>query len=117
MNENAKKWVAALRSGEFEQGRGYLLATGKHCCLGVACAIYQREVGGLDETEGRNGIVIFDGCDTLLPILVQRWLGMSTFNGSFAGDKDCLSEMNDRGTPFSEIADLIESEPEGLFCE
>ena len=45
MNENAKKWVKALRSGEFEQGTGYLRKGDKFCCLGVACAVYQDEVG------------------------------------------------------------------------
>lgn len=28
-------WVAALRSGEYEQGRGNLHDKGKFCCLGV----------------------------------------------------------------------------------
>lgn len=35
------KWVAALRSGEYEQGTGVLYnpEENTHCCLGVACAI------------------------------------------------------------------------------
>ena len=41
MNEYAKKWVEALRSGEFKQGK-YQLKTfdeegnTRYCCLGVA---------------------------------------------------------------------------------
>lgn len=28
-------WVKALKSGEFEQGRGKLVGHGRYCCLGV----------------------------------------------------------------------------------
>ena len=35
----AKKWVAKLRSGEYEQGKGYLNDDGKMCCLGVLCEV------------------------------------------------------------------------------
>lgn len=34
-----KKWVKALRSGEYEQGRGHLCRDGKYCCLGVLCVV------------------------------------------------------------------------------
>lgn len=37
------KWIAALRSGEYARGCGFLCRTGKKydyfCCLGVACDI------------------------------------------------------------------------------
>lgn len=39
-----KKWLAALRSGKYKQGRGYLLeiddqGNKTYCCLGVACKV------------------------------------------------------------------------------
>jgi len=48
--EFAEKWLAALRSGEYQQGRGTLVhmrykdntatvGTPEYCCLGVACRI------------------------------------------------------------------------------
>ena len=41
--EEKEKWVAALRSGEYEQGFGKLEAEGlggmRYCCLGVLCHI------------------------------------------------------------------------------
>ena len=39
MDEKLKKrWVKALRSGEYEQGRGQLRTwDGRFCCLGVLC--------------------------------------------------------------------------------
>ena len=47
MNKKVKKlWLKALRSGEYEQGREYLVTTSntydKFCCLGVLCDIYAR---------------------------------------------------------------------------
>jgi hypothetical protein len=38
--EFRKKWIEALRSGKYKQGREYLKKDGFHCCLGVACEIY-----------------------------------------------------------------------------
>ena len=32
-------WTAALRSGNFPQGKGHLKKDGNYCCLGVLCAI------------------------------------------------------------------------------
>jgi len=43
---DVKKWVEALRSGEYEQGKGILCMDDeisgdwKYCCLGVACDIF-----------------------------------------------------------------------------
>ena len=34
-----KKWVAALRSGKYEQGKEALRNGDKYCCLGVLCEI------------------------------------------------------------------------------
>lgn len=110
MNENAKKWVAALRSGEFTQGTGRLVARDPdtnevigHCCLGVACVLAQRATGvGFVERE-------------LPPRRVQRWLGLSTVEGTIEGDFSLVEHNDNNGVTFDEIADLIESEPEGLF--
>lgn len=35
MTEEAKKWIAALKSGKYKQGRGTLLRGDEWCCLGV----------------------------------------------------------------------------------
>ena len=40
LNDNAKKWVAALRSGKYEQAKGWLREGDKFCCLGVACDLF-----------------------------------------------------------------------------
>jgi hypothetical protein len=120
MNDNAKKWVAALRSGEFEQGRGYLQPSqDKHCCLGVACEIYMRSGGNITTKEfvadGCKTVISHSGRKTDLPWRVKRWLGLRKSEGYYGTSS--LVSANDHGMTFTEIADLIESEPEGLFCE
>lgn len=40
--ENVKKFVDALRSGDFKQGRRALRSGDSFCCLGVACELYRR---------------------------------------------------------------------------
>jgi len=39
--EFKEKWVAALRSGDYEQGAGYLYESSSdtYCCIGVCCSI------------------------------------------------------------------------------
>lgn len=123
-----EKWVAALRSGDYEQGRGSLHTTrvdgtNEFCCLGVACDLYQQEVGDLLVTESSPpGTVWYGSTDGFLPIKVQEWLGLTTRKGSFGSRlhpdgawPDALSCRNDSGESFEQIADLIETEPEGLF--
>lgn len=43
-----KKWVAALRSGKYEQGRQFLESNGEYCCLGVAVKCGLAEVHVMD---------------------------------------------------------------------
>jgi hypothetical protein len=43
--EIKRKWLAALRSGEFKQGQGALYRDGLYCCLGVLCEVVAKEQG------------------------------------------------------------------------
>ena len=134
MNGFAKRWVAALRSGEFKQTRGMLHWSQSdrdegYCCLGVACELFYRErPEDLKRTIDR-GVIFYDGCKYSLPDLVIRSLGMVSLglNGSSGkpsdkslmsipgGEEDIegwsLSEINDKGATFEQIADLIERTP------
>jgi len=114
MNDNAKAWIAALRSGKYKQGTGALCDDGRFCCLGVACDLAVK--AGVDLSIGKRGSnTTFDEKFGMLPRKVQCWLGLASDNGSMIGDT--LVSMNDIGSTFSEIADLIESEPAGLFAK
>lgn len=118
MNENAKRWVKTLRSGEYKQGHKRLRTLSSYndecayCCLGVACDLYAKEKGiqwNRDHILGHGGI---------LPFEVSKWLGLGSKDGGFKdanGVADYLTVRNDQGATFEDIADIIESEPEGLF--
>lgn len=105
LNENAKKWVAALRSGQYKQCKNRLTHAGRYCCLGVACAI-----SPLDRKKWVH--------DYTLPWQVMDWLGIINSQGEFGSvvEGKALTVLNDDDDlSFEEIADIIESEPAGLF--
>lgn len=121
MNENVKKWVAALRSGKYNQYRGSLKNEETFCCLGVACDLYKNEVGG-SWVNRFFEVSVSESSSSCLPVTVRNWLGLKSDNGVYYNNSlglaihsRCLSSDNDRGKTFNEIADIIESKPQGLF--
>jgi hypothetical protein len=115
LNENMKKVLVALRSGEYEQSRSTLQDSLGHCCLGVMCEVYEKETGDKIKRDLNN--YIKGHSFTFLPE-VQRWVGLTDKYGTCLSPNGLtsLAQMNDRdGKTFSEIADFIESEPEGLL--
>jgi hypothetical protein len=116
--EHRRKWVAALRSGEYGQTKNELTNGRNFCCLGVAC-----EISGLGEwVDGEETAWAYKvGSDvngSVLPELVCKWLGLRTDQGWHSiTDSVSLATLNDAGKKFSTIADLIESEPEGLIAK
>lgn len=77
------EWIAALRGGNFRQGKYTLKTDGGYCCLGVACAVAKLSMSYLDVCQ-TYGIQTTVACD--------------------------LAEMNDDGgKSFAEIADWLEA--------
>lgn len=120
--KNRAKLVAALRSGEYKQTQNQLYNGDGYCCLGVACDIFSKEVGGEFILDKNHYYFNFKGKQSknYLTQEVQEFFGFQTHCGSFnqqCGNRTNLTILNDdRGKSFLEIADIIESEPEGL-CE
>ena len=113
MNDNARKWIEALRSGEYKQGHNALRTGSGYCCLGVACEVYRRE-----HLNGPHWFChYFDHRDDELPKRVQHWLGLSSPRGEHPKGPSLITLNDRRRLSFSEIADYIESEPPGLFTE
>lgn len=125
--EVKKKWVDALRSGKFKQGRQALRQrTGDdgpdaYCCLGVLCELYQRETGQMGWEPTIFNTIPFDGHLSLLPSRVEGWAGGLGGTippeslplawqcvGNRAAASQLLIALNDGGSTFEEIADLIE---------
>ena len=110
---NRDKWVAALRSGEFEQTQEVLVLEdddGKksYCCLGVACVLAIREGIAEDFPDEE-----YEDWDQELPPSIRDWLGLQSGSGRLAEDvaeQEHLIGLNDKANlTFTEIADVIES--------
>lgn len=123
MNPNAKKWVAALRSGEYEQTSYSLQDDLGYCCLGVACAVYEQETGNATQKrkcrESNLPRDVLTGSDLSSQPQVRQWIGLNSDCGFFESPKYgamSLTSLNDNcGCDFKEIADIIEAEAEELF--
>lgn len=107
MNPEIKsKWLAALRSGEYKQGKGQLRKEDNFCCLGVLCDLHAKETEQKWEVDYVGGNYL-NHCGNL-PLAVRDWAGLGSANPKIEGD--WLSNYNDNepGKSFAEIADLIE---------
>jgi hypothetical protein len=90
-----KQWTAALRSGKYEQAQGCLVRGNAYCCLGVLRKISRSSLIAvdlrLDSIDGKR----------------VRWEDISKRVAvKFGKGLPCA---NDDGTPFAEIADMIEA--------
>ena len=106
MNTEIKtKWLEALRSGKYQQGRGILRSVNnEYCCLGVLCDLVAPDKW----TKPEKGTAMFfmsNNGDKKLhfpPDSVMRAAELSIDNG------DILAARNDDGQSFEEIANFIE---------
>lgn len=123
------RWLEALRSGEYEQGTGYLSVDGKFCCLGVLCDLAEKEgvVNHEEEQKSSDGETVTvreygldDGrprSASLLPYVVMDWAGLSTDGPEVWSEDDGgrvmeeLAQINDGGGDFDQIASMIEAMP------
>lgn len=113
---NREKWIAALESGDYKQGKNALLQTfpgggpDQYCCLGVAC-----EVLGVERAPGGNGYKVGDEVMYGLPkAVVTDALGLTFRDGQYG--LSSLATNNDYdGKTFAEIAAILRNPPPGLF--
>lgn len=115
MNAHIKEnWVAALESGDYEQGVSLLAyedgESMKYCCLGVLCELAV-EAGVAIKRKVGNTVTYGDNeYDATLPPVVMFWAGIEQEEGQFTdrlGDNKYLAALNDDGMPFTEIAGII----------
>lgn len=111
--EIKKRWVDALRSGKYQQGRDYLSFQGCYCCLGVLCDLAVKEGVCEWESRGIDACLHIDGGGVSLPQAVREWAGVPSANPRAIYDDIDLpvSELNDEiGLTFPQLADLIEAQ-------
>lgn len=103
--DHAKKaqWLAALRSGEYQQTRGTLKVTRTDGTSGYCCQGVLAELDGVLSSDGQGWLVdlkdgsMFDGSRSYyFPVPDMELVGE-------------LSTMNDDRVPFPAIADWIEA--------
>ena len=113
MNDNMKLVIKALRSGEYAQTQELLQDEHGYCCLGVMCAVFEKETGRALERDGDTGHIYGGSLDNQEG--VQKWVGLQcNLGGSYS--EFTLAGLNDEEDyTFLQIADFIESEPEGLL--
>ena len=115
------KWLKALRSGEYKQIKselhnsfcGEYCNEEGYCCLGVLTDIYLKEHklnwGDKDASE-----IYIKQSDGYLHSPVSEWAGIDSDNPMVVVKTGCgemhrsLTDLNDSGSTFNEIADLIE---------
>ena len=113
MNKRIKKlWVAALRSGEYKQGRRRLRSNvNTFCCLGVLCNIHAQEHPKI--AAAQKDSEQYMGSYARLPLAVCRWAKFKPVHDEairIAGDLNFLAAHNDKGVSFAKIADAIEEQ-------
>lgn len=100
--ELKEKWLEALRSGKYRQGRGKLRnKDDEFCCLGVLCDLvepnawnhYQDGIGSDPWHHHEN--VAFPGYHI-------------SSRAGVVSKEEALAHLNDQGATFAEIADYIE---------
>lgn len=114
MNPEVKaRWVAALRSGEYKQGKEFLRYGGRFCCLGVLCDLHSLDTG--TQWGSKGYAASYCGHAMGFPNEVADWAGMSDSYGAgpylqINGNPWQAAHHNDYGRSFAEIADAIEKQ-------
>ena len=108
MNPQIKqKWLNALRSGEYQQTQRYLRKEDGFCCLGVLCDLYIKE----NNVEWQHNEVdgyFYENHSFIPPSSVVEWSGSAEKRTKLYGKIGTLARLNDKGSTFNEIADVIE---------
>lgn len=129
-NAALRVWVNELRSGNRQQATEALEQLDDQgnvvgqCCLGVACDLFKKEVGLLREVDQIVPTrALYDRAGEVLPYALVNYLGVDDDSvqiylvgepstaQTYAYKPDdyySLTEMNDGGMTFNQIADVIE---------
>lgn len=109
--EIAEKWIKALRSGDYNQGKQKLKYNNFFCCLGVLCEIAVKE--GVIKPSINDE---YEGSSLFLPFEVySTWANMKNNYGEINSIRSSLFKLNDaENMSFEQIADIIEANAENI---
>ena len=109
MNEQVKeKWLSALRSGDYKQTKSCLHKGDGFCCLGVLCDLYGKENNVEWKLVDAGIYYEFQDKKACPPLSVVEWAGFGSSNPYICSRSLTLGELNDNGSTFNEIADIIQ---------
>lgn len=109
--------TAALRSGEYQQGKNRLRVGDKYCCLGVLTEVAIANGVPCAVREGVDGATYYDGSGSILSFNVAGWYGFAeeeTMGGNPALEHngvhtDCVTANDDLEWDFNQIADALDA--------
>ncbi len=115
MNPEVKKnWLAALRSGEYQQGKDYLHRDGSFCCLGVLTDLYLKEHKlEWEACDNHSGVYHLNGNSEGLTPEVMKWASLEKSDPYISELSNTLSGLNDdpyEPLNFTTLAKFIEAE-------
>lgn len=101
-------WTDALRSGDYEQGKGTLRENDKYCCLGVLCEVAIKDGVDLPFSKGAKGIYTYGDHQIELPLEVAEW---AKLNGGdpVVGGTTAIGMNDADDMTFPEIANAIDT--------
>lgn len=112
MDQDIKAWwCTELRSGKYQQTTTHLSDNKGFCCLGVLCDLHARKHNAQWEQANRNRYSYLNRTHTP-PCEVLRWAGLPISDPHVkipsTNGFNHLTDINDSGMSFSDIADVIE---------
>lgn len=114
MNNNAKKWLKALKSGKYKQTAGALKHKEGFCCLGVLCEVYnENSKTPIKPKKIKNqDSYVYNNNHSFPPNIVAEWAGLKI------EAMTNLTHFNDvQEYSFEKIASLMEKTPKKYFEE
>lgn len=102
-NAVKQRWLKALRSGDYEQGKNHLCYNDKYCCLGVLADIEDLFDPQLD---GQSRFVNAGFGKRLFGMLSAEYIRSIDMCYVTAGE---LAIINDESDDFKEVINMIEA--------
>jgi len=122
-NQSQLKWLEALESGNYKRCIGKLCnisnSEESFCCLGVASELLCSQENKVDKEDCRH----YENEDVYAPLTVASKLKLNNSIGTIATNKikgyrkkeTSLTQFNDSGMTFKEIAKFIRKHPYAVF--
>lgn len=126
LGPNQTKWLEALKSGEYKQGKRFLHRITKSnnessfCCLGVACDLFKEElnINFQLRLNGHDLGGFYNDGGALPPQKIADHLGLNNIlGGSSLKDGNLLTKINDNSNDFNAVIKVLEETPELYFKE